>query len=433
MVHPQAYQWPEKDFSRVPYSVFVDPEIFTIEQERIFHGPVWSYACLEAEIANPGDFLTTYIGDTPVVVVRADDRSLHAFVNRCAHRGTLLVRSTHGNARDFTCVYHHWCYDQRGKLIGIPFLRGLKGKGGMPPEFKLGDHSLRTLRTAAYRGVVFVTFRDDTESLHDYLDSPMRRYLDDIFAKPIEIIGYVRQRIPCNWKLYYENLLDDYHGVLLHKFLVTFGLSRATQKGGSEMDRRARHRIVYVIPSEEDTVGTQQGYAETTLLDEGLYLRDPSINEYREEMNDRRAVLLCAFFPNLLVQRLSNTLATRQIRPRSAKEYELYWTFFGYADDDPAMQLLRKKQINLVGPGGLVSMEDGEAGRLLQLGINGDFADAHSILAMGGRGEIPLVGHDLLTESSVRGFWRYWCDLTGIGPQTGISAPGGVHRAAAAE
>ncbi len=159
----------------------------------------------------------------------------------------------------------------------------------------------------------------------------------------------------------------------------------------------------------------------TRRSEEGLTLQDPSFNEYIVEMNDERAVLLCAFFPNLLVQRLSNTLATRQIRPRNATEYELYWTYFGYADDSAELRHMRAKQVNLVGPGGLVSMEDGEAGRLLQLGIHGDYADAHSVLAMDGLGDIPLKDDHLLTESSVRGFWRYWCDLMGIGPQTGIS------------
>ena len=112
MVHPQTHDWPEVDFSRVPYSVFVDQEVHELEQQRIFRGRVWAYACLEAEVPGSGDYQTTYIGDTPVVVVRADDGSLTAFVNRCAHRGTLLVRTTSGTAKDFTCIYHHWCYDR---------------------------------------------------------------------------------------------------------------------------------------------------------------------------------------------------------------------------------------------------------------------------------------------------------------------------------
>ena len=87
----------------MPYGVFTSREVFEREQERIFRGPVWCYLALEAEIAEPGAYKTAYIGDTPVVVCRGNDGALNAFVNRCAHRGTLLVRDLAGTAGDFTC------------------------------------------------------------------------------------------------------------------------------------------------------------------------------------------------------------------------------------------------------------------------------------------------------------------------------------------
>ena len=411
--------WPAADFSRIPYSVFVDRDIHRLEQERVFQGPVWCYAALEAELPSPGDYVVTEIGDTPVVVARDHAGAVHAFVNRCAHRGTLLVRTLRGTTKDFTCVYHHWCYDLQGHLIGVPFLRGIKGKGGMPRDFQMAEHGLRTLKVASYRGVVFVSFRADVEPLDDFLGSPMRRYLDNIFCKPIEVIGYVRQRIPANWKLYYENLVDDYHGILLHPFQTTFGIARATQEGGSIMDAKGRHRMVYVVHGTDNEDDAKAGYEGTSTYNTGLALNDLSIAVFRDEVGDGRAIHMCAFFPNLLVQRLSNTLATRQIRPRGPGEYELYWTYFAYTDDDPALRHMRLKQINLVGPGGLVSMEDGEAGRLLQLGIKGDHADAHSVIEMGGVGDVPKVADHLLTEASVRSFWKNWCELMQVGPQTG--------------
>ena len=72
--------WPAQDFGRVPYGVFTDPDVFEMEQERIWKGDVWNYLALDAEIPNPGDFLNTYCGDTPVVVNRAEDGSIHAWV-----------------------------------------------------------------------------------------------------------------------------------------------------------------------------------------------------------------------------------------------------------------------------------------------------------------------------------------------------------------
>src|SRR5712692_5995505 len=82
--------WPALDYSRVPYRLYHDAEVYEREQERIFRGPVWSFLGLEAEIPNTGDFRTTWVGDTPVIVNRDEKGALRAFVNRCAHRGALV-------------------------------------------------------------------------------------------------------------------------------------------------------------------------------------------------------------------------------------------------------------------------------------------------------------------------------------------------------
>ena len=300
-------------------------------------------------------------------------------------------------------------------------MRGLKGKGGMPPDFSMAQHGLQRLRIASYRGVIFVSFAGDIEPLETFLDLPMLAYFDAIFNRPIEILGYLRQRIPANWKLYYENLIDDYHGGLLHPFQVTFGIARMTQGGRSVTDKMGRHRWVYVEHGTDSDDEAAEEYAGTNVFDSTFTLHDPSIASFHDEVGDRRGANLMCVFPNALFQRLSNSLATRQIRTHSAGMYGLFWTVFGYADDSEALRQMRLKQINLVGPSGLISMEDSEAGRLLQLGIKGDHADAHSVIEMGGTGAIPATCDHFMTEISVRAFWRYWCDLTGIGPQTGIS------------
>lgn len=80
-------RFPHDDGSRVPYKVFSSQAVYDREQERIFRGPTWNFVALEAEIPKPGDFKSTFVGDTPVVVTRGEDGALAAWVNRCAHRG----------------------------------------------------------------------------------------------------------------------------------------------------------------------------------------------------------------------------------------------------------------------------------------------------------------------------------------------------------
>jgi anthranilate 1,2-dioxygenase large subunit len=85
--------WPTPvDERSVPYAVFTDPAIFEREQARIFRGQTWHFLALDDEIGKPGDFKSTYIGTTPVVVTRTRDGELKAWINRCAHRGALVCR-----------------------------------------------------------------------------------------------------------------------------------------------------------------------------------------------------------------------------------------------------------------------------------------------------------------------------------------------------
>ena len=68
--HNDNLYWESKNFSKIPIKVFSDENIYKREMERIFSGPVWLFLGLEAEIPNPGDFITNYAGEIPIVINR---------------------------------------------------------------------------------------------------------------------------------------------------------------------------------------------------------------------------------------------------------------------------------------------------------------------------------------------------------------------------
>src|SRR3546814_14461627 len=70
-----------------------------------------------------------------------------------------------GNVPHLECVYHQWAYELNGDLMGVPFRRGIKGKGGMPADFDLKQHGLVKLRVEALNGLVFATFSQEVEPL----------------------------------------------------------------------------------------------------------------------------------------------------------------------------------------------------------------------------------------------------------------------------
>src|SRR5712691_11287542 len=57
---------------RIHRNVFVDPDIFALEMERVF-ARFWIFVAHESQIANPGDFFSTRIGTQSVVAVRHTD------------------------------------------------------------------------------------------------------------------------------------------------------------------------------------------------------------------------------------------------------------------------------------------------------------------------------------------------------------------------
>lgn len=406
--------WPALDYSRVPYRLYHDREAYQREQERIFRGPTWNFLGLNAEIPNSGDFRSTYVGDTPVVVNRDASGEIRAFVNRCAHRGALVRRELSGNAASHTCIYHQWCYGLDGSLTSIPFRRGIRGKGGMDPSFEMAAHGLQRLRVSAVNGLLFGTLAEDAEPLEAYLGAPVLAQLRRVFDRPVTVLGYNRQRIRGNWKLYAENTRDNYHASLLHEFLVTFGLDRSTQVGGVTMDARHRHNITWAEADSDTPEIAQAAYGDARVRSNYLTLQEPEMVRFRRERADPLNLAVTSVFPGAVFVQISNSLAVRQIRPRGVDEVEIFQTMFGYQDDPPGMTLHRLRQANLVGPAGLVSMEDGEAIEIAHRASRPD-PDATSIIELGGGGIISDRDYRV-TDVPLRGFWSYYAELLGIEP-----------------
>jgi anthranilate 1,2-dioxygenase large subunit len=413
-IHPaeeKLARFPNPDGSRVPYSVFHSPEIAALEQERIFEGPTWSFLGLEAEIPNPGDFKSTFIGAAPVVMTRTPEGALAAWVNRCAHRGAAVCRLARGNALSHSCVYHQWNYSAAGDLQGVPFRRGQKNMTGMPADFDPKQHNLRKLRVDSYRGLVFATFSEAVESLAEYIGPEMRPFVDRIFHKPIEYLGCTRQYAHSNWKLYLENVKDPYHASLLHLFHTTFNIFRVGMQATAIADsRHGLHNMLLAVKDEGDNSGAYKAQ-QIRSYDDSFRLEDPSLLWHVKEYAELSTNHIQPIFPQLVIQQIHNSLVARQLLPKGPDEFELVFHFFGYTDDTPELRALRLKQANLVGPAGYISMEDTEATELVQRGTV-TAGEAHSILEMSRAA--PDETNTLISESMVRRFWVGYARLMGF-------------------
>ena len=409
-IHP--IQWVRGQHTRVPYAVYQNQDVLEQEQKRVYEGPTWNYLCLEAELPEPGNYRTTFVGRAPVIVARDTDGEIYAFENRCTHRGALICLEKAGTAKDFQCVYHAWTYSLQGALKGVAFEAGLNGAGGMPPSFCKEDHSPRKLRIATFCGLVFGSFSDEVDSIEDYLGPEICTRIERVLHKPVEVIGRFTQALPNNWKLYFENVKDSYHASLLHLFFTTFRLNRLSQRGAVIVSESGGHHVSYsMVDAPQAEAGNQ--YQEQGLRSdqEGYKLADPTLLAGFKEFDDGITLQILSVFPGFVLQQIQNCLAIRQVLPRGVEKTDLNWTYLGYADDTPEQRGVRLKQANLIGPAGFVSMEDGAVGGFVQRGI-ATAGDDQAVIEMGG--DSTSSSPSRVTEASVRGFWKLYRRLMDI-------------------
>jgi salicylate 5-hydroxylase large subunit len=402
-----ASPWKGEGSSRIPAQVYTSPEIYQRELERIFYGPHWSYVGLEIEVPEPGCFKRTSIGERSVIMIRNRRGEINVLENRCAHRAMRFCQERSGKVKTLVCPYHQWNYNYDGKLLGVPFQRGVKGNGGMPEDFNLEDHGLNRFKVAVRNGVVFACFDHSVEPLEDYLGPEILACFDRTFnGRKLVLHGYSRQRIPGNWKLMMENIKDPYHPGLLHTWFVTFGLWRADNMSQLKLDAKHRHAAMLSRRAEKVTANVEEG---VTSFRGNMKLNDKRLLDIvHEDWWGENTVCMTTVFPNVIFQQQVNSLSTRQIIPLGPDKFDFIWTHFGFEDDDAEMVERRLRQANLFGPAGFVSADDGEVIEFSQDGFEQD-QDFSTLCELDGT-RIGPTDH-MVTETLIRGMYRYWREV----------------------
>lgn len=228
-----AARLPLAQASHLPGTIYVSPQVYAREKEKIFMKD-WLCVARAEEVERPGDYMTLRVLDEPVVLARAADGRLHSFANVCAHRG-VEVASGRGNARHFSCPYHGWAYDLAGKLTGAAFMKDTA-------NFDFAACRLPPIAIGEWRGWVFVNFDPAAEPLAAFVAD----YEEDFGLLNMEtcrLAFKTEVEIECNWKLVVENLTDIYHSEVLHK--KTFGGHIKTEEIKSALKRCGGNSAFY--------------------------------------------------------------------------------------------------------------------------------------------------------------------------------------------
>lgn len=401
-------RWPEEGYTRIPAWVYTDLDIYKKEMEIFFAGKTWNYVGLECEVPDVGSYKRQWIGDRPVVMVRNEEGEINVIENRCAHKGAQICWQNTGKVKDFTCPYHQWNYDLDGNLQGIPFRRGALGKGGMPKDFDLKKFGIRRLRVVNRGGSIWATFAADAPSFEEYCGEEVLAEIDHMLpGKKLKLLGYSRQLIPSNWKMYLENLKDPYHATLLHSFYITFGLWRADSKSECIPTGSGAHSVMV---SHNEGKKKTEATSEMQRFRDDLQIQDAETVTPRAEFN-RGRVGGAWVFPAAQFGIQANSLKSRHVIPRGPHAHELVFTYYGYEDDDEDMTRLRLKHANLLGPAGFVSMDDSEMLKQVQAGVSG-YPDSVGVVEMGGRDTEPA--DYMVSEVLIRAFYQYYREAMGL-------------------
>lgn len=169
----------------------------------------WQIACLERELANKGDYITTSLGKETILCTRGDDDKIRAFYNVCQHRGMQLMAEEKGNARRLTCPYHGWAYDLAGTLKFVP------DEADFPQGSPCGKRNLVEISCTVWAGFVWYNFDDDCVPLKEFL-GPIADQIDSYPMEKMIRTHWVTIEGDFNWKLVQDNFCESYHVPFVH-------------------------------------------------------------------------------------------------------------------------------------------------------------------------------------------------------------------------
>ena len=261
--------------------------------------------------------------------------------------------------------------------------------------------------------MIFASYSDEVEALEEYLTPAILADFDTVFPGKLKIHGYYRNELPCNWKMYHENLKDPYHATLLHSFLVVFGLLVAGNKSAMLVDTvHGRHGTMASAKSEDKYASvSEENKKEMRSFHDGLHLQDDRFLEFVKEFDSPWSVTMQTIWPNLIVQREMNTLGVRQIVPNRPDSMIMQWTMFGYEDDTPEMERHRLRQGNLMGPAGFLGLEDNEAMKFVQEGVRRASTDVNVLKLESGK---QGTSNTLISEAAIRSMYSYYRGVMGF-------------------
>jgi phenylpropionate dioxygenase-like ring-hydroxylating dioxygenase large terminal subunit len=406
------------DRKTVSPRVFVDEAVYRAEQTQIFTH-CWLYVAHATQLPNPRDFLTTYMGEEPVIVVRGEDGKIRVFINSCRHRGSRVCRVDHGNNALFVCPYHGWSYDTKGQLRGVPQM-----DSAYHGELDKSQWGLVEVpRVEIFRDLVFANFDANAITLDDYLGD-FRWYLDLVLNRSVNgmtcMPGTHRWRLGGNWKLAAEQFLgDNYHTSTLHRSMLMIGLGPTDGdfRGDSPWEKDFEVKcanghgwINFDIPAPPMPPAAAAFFARVR-------------EESKQTLNPEQQKLVHhaqvgTVFPNFSILSFLGFTSIRVWQPMGTRQMHA-WAWGLIEKDAPpeVVDFVRQTQVLTFSPSGIYEQDDGIVWQSAVDAMGGVVRRNHPLNYQQGAGHGRLMDnkpgliHPPSTEIGVFGFYEFWRDM----------------------
>lgn len=375
-------------------AVYVDPDVFALEQERIFRR-AWLYVGHESEITGVGDYVLTQLGPEEVILLRQPEGGIAALHNRCAHRGARVLVAPRGTLKLLTCAYHAWSFGLDGALDSVPMPEGYQERQSK----KLSLPGLaRVPRVESYRGFVFASHAAAGPGLVEFLGG-LAGILDNMVDRApggrlTAAGGRLRMAFNGNWKLFMENAVDLVHPGFVHGGSVAVARKSPHTADAPDMAGQTTQMLLAngLRLSEWDRVGLR-GFPQGHVYMDGFYRdgviaperSDPVFDRYRAALvechgeDKTRAILAVDRFNNLIWPALSvnsRFQTLRIVQPVAVDRTIVTSCCFRLEGAPPEMFELSLRFLNVASsPASLVASDDLEIFERCQHGLQDSAAD----------------------------------------------------------
>ncbi|MDV7240574.1 MULTISPECIES: aromatic ring-hydroxylating dioxygenase subunit alpha [Rhodococcus] len=185
----------------LPADFYTSDEIFNLDLDAIF-GRQWIFVASEAEIREPGDYVTIEFGKTSLIVIRDDDEQVQVLHNVCRHRGARILQPGAGSVGNLVCGYHQWTYRPDGELIWA---------ASAAEEFDKTCYNLRKIPFRNIAGLIYVNLSDEPNDDIDAVARVVEPYFDQHQLPRAKVAAQIDLIEEGNWKLTLENNRECYH------------------------------------------------------------------------------------------------------------------------------------------------------------------------------------------------------------------------------